>query len=79
MADNHLLRVPLEERGVQLEIFAWFWSKKREFLWNVNYPNYQSMVNMNSANKVDWNERNTKKILIGLLSLEETFTTYGTS
>jgi hypothetical protein len=27
--DDPLLRVPLEERSVQLEIFAWFWSKKK--------------------------------------------------
>jgi len=66
MADNPLLGVPLEERWVQLEIFAWFWSKKkrereREFLLNMNYPNYQSTVNMNSANKLDSSERKMKK------------------
>ena len=53
MTDDPLLRVPLEELRVQLEIFVWFWSKKIDFLWNRNYSNYQSMVSKNSANLLD--------------------------
>ena len=41
MLDSPLLRVPIEERWVQLQIFAWFWNKIENFceIWTIQTTN----------------------------------------